>query len=66
MIISIKYIDPNTNNEIIEELDDSAINIPNYVKNLHKNYLCKDYCDGQNCRIWMYLNNNWALMGVED
>ena len=61
----IKYIDPNTKLEVIEDLEVS-INVPEYIQNLHKNFLCKDICTGENCKVWMFRNNDWTLLGVPD
>lgn len=64
-MIRIKYVDPNTKLEVIEDLD-TTINIPQYIENLHKNFLCKDICTGENCRVWMFRNEDWILMGISD
>jgi hypothetical protein len=61
----IKYIDPNTKLEVIEDLEVS-INVPEYIQNLHKNFLCKDICTGENCKVWMFRNDDWTLLGVPD
>lgn len=68
MIIQIKYKNPNNSEEfIIEEMDDTIINIPTYCENLHKEKLCKNIiCDGENCKIWIGINNNFVLAGVID
>jgi hypothetical protein len=62
---TIKYIDPNTKLEVIEDLEVS-INVPEYIQNLHKNFLCKDICTGENCKVWMFRNDDWTLLGVPD
>jgi hypothetical protein len=64
-MITIKYIDPNTLLEVIENLEIS-MNVPEYIQNLHKNLLCKDYCNGENCKVWMFRNDDWTLLGVPD
>ena len=64
-MITIKYIDPNTLLEVIENLEVS-INVPEYIQNLHKTLLCKDYCNGENCKVWMFRNDDWTLLGVPD
>jgi len=65
-MIKIKYIHPTTKLEIFEDLDPNILNIPNYIENLHKNFLCKDICTGENCKVWMYRNDDWTLLGVPD
>jgi hypothetical protein len=68
MIIKIKYKNPDNLDEfIIEELDDSIINVPQYCENLHKEKLCgENECDGENCKIWMEFNGEFILTGVYD
>ena len=65
-MITIKYVDPNSNQEIEKILDESKINVDDYVKGLHKNYLCKNICNGENCKIWLKRNDEYILIGVED
>jgi hypothetical protein len=66
-MITIRYIDPYTKESIEETLDDSVVNVPEYTINLHKNYLCKDYCNGENCKIWLKTPaGEYILMGVAD
>lgn len=65
-MIRIKYVDPNSKLEIVETLDDSIINVSEYSINLHKNYLCKNECNGENCKIWQEVNGNFMLIGVQD
>ena len=64
-MITIKYVDPNTKLEVIEDLEVS-INVAEYIENLHKNFLCKDICTGENCKVWMFRNDDWTLLGVPD
>jgi hypothetical protein len=69
MIIKIRYQNPQNLSEfIIEELDDSQINVVDYCINLHKTVLCSDSqsCDGENCKIWIELNGEFILTGVID
>lgn len=68
MIIKIKYKNPSNLNEfIIEELDDSIINVPQYCENLHKQKLCDtNECNGQNCEIWIEINGEFILSGIND
>ena len=68
MIVKIKYEDPNQEGEyIIEELEDTQINIPEYCANLHKNHLCNTSdCNGEHCKIWMEQDGEFILTGVED
>lgn len=69
MIVKIKYKNPENSNEyIIEELDDRLINIPNYCENLHKTKLCGDtnVCNGENCKIWFEVNGIFIIAGVKD
>lgn len=68
MIIKIKYKNPlNYDEYIIEEVDDSLINIPTYCENLHKEKLCKDIsCNGENCKIWIGVGEDFVLAGVYD
>lgn len=69
MIIRIRYQDPQNLGEfIIEELDDSVVNVPQYCTNLHKTVLCADEesCNGENCKIWIEMNGNFVLAGVEE
>lgn len=65
MTIRIKYINPVTKIEIIEDLP-QEYNVSEYIQNIHKNFLCKDFCNGENCKIWMYRNDDWTLLGVPD
>ena len=65
----IKYQNPqNLNDFIIEELDTEVVNIPQYCTNLHKIILCdnEESCNGENCKIWVEINGEFVLAGVED
>jgi hypothetical protein len=68
MIIKIKYEDPNQHGEfLIEEIDDTLTNVPEYCINLHKTKLCNTReCDGEHCKIWMEINGEFMLIGVMD
>lgn len=68
MIVRIKYQNPQNLTEfIIEELDDAIINIPLYCTNLHKTVLCDTgSCNGENCKIWVEVNGEFILAGVEE
>ncbi len=65
-MITIKYVDPITNVDVEQELDDSVINVPEYISDLHKNYLCKNICTGENCKVWLKTGSEYILMGVMD
>lgn len=65
-MIRIKYIDPISKIEILETIDDTTIDLIEYTANLHKNYLCKDECNGENCKIWVEVNGEFVLAGVTD
>jgi len=65
-MIKIKYVDPISKNDVIEELDDSIVDVGKYSINLHKTYLCKDECYGENCKIWQEVNDRFILVGVQD
>jgi hypothetical protein len=65
-MITIKYIDPITQLETTSDIDESTTNVTEYIKNLHKNYLCKDICNGENCRVWLKRGDEYLLMGVQD
>jgi hypothetical protein len=62
----IKFIDPISKNEIIEDLDDTTIDIAEYTANIHKTLLCKDICNGENCKIWIKINEEFILAGIQD
>ena len=66
MIVRIKYENPNQHGEyIIEELDDTLVNVPQYCINLHKTHLCEEgECTGLHCKIWMEMNGEFILTGV--
>ena len=68
MITRIKYENPNQHGEyIIEDLDDTQINVPEYCSNLHKNYLCDtNDCNGEHCKIWVELDGEFVLAGIND
>jgi len=63
---TIKYIDPVSKLEIIEDIDDTKINLIEYTSDLHKNFLCKNECNGENCKIWINVNGEYLLAGIED
>lgn len=63
---TIKYIDPITKEEVIKSLDLDSLSLDHYLRDLHKNYLCKNYCNGQNCRIWIKISDDFVLAGIED
>lgn len=65
-MITIKYIDPISKNEIIEDLDEYITDISEYTADIHKNILCKDVCNGENCKIWIKINNEFVLAGIQD
>lgn len=58
----------DTNDFIIEEMDDDEINVVEYCINLHKTVLCNDSesCNGENCKIWIEVNGEFVLAGVID
>jgi len=66
MNIRIKYENPKQHGEfIIEELDDSVVNVPQYCIDLHKTQLCEDgECTGMHCKIWVEINGEFLLSGV--
>jgi len=69
MIVRIRYKNPQNLSEfVIEELDDTVINVPQYCTNLHKTVLCIDEesCNGENCKIWVEMNGNFVLAGVQE
>jgi hypothetical protein len=68
MITRIKYEDPaNHGSYIIEELDDSVVDVPEYCSNLHRNHLCNTTeCDGEHCKIWVEVDGEFFLAGVAD
>lgn len=68
MITRIKYENPNQHGEyIIEDLDDTQINVPEYCSNLHKNHLCDtNDCNGEHCKIWVELDGEFVLAGIDD
>ena len=68
MIVRIKYENPSQHGEyIIEELDDAQVNVPEYCSNLHKSHLCNPTeCDGEHCKIWVEVDGEFFLAGVED
>lgn len=68
MMVKIKYENPNQHGEyIIEELDESKVNIPDYCSNLHKQHLCNTSdCDGEHCKIWIEQDGEFILAGVMD
>jgi hypothetical protein len=69
MIVRIRYKNPQNLGEfVIEELNDSVVNVPQYCTNLHKTVLCIDEesCNGENCKIWVEMNGNFVLAGVQE
>jgi hypothetical protein len=68
MIVRIKYENPSQHGEyVIEELDDTIVNVPEYCTNLHKNHLCiPNQCDGVHCKIWVEINGVFMLAGIMD
>ena len=65
-MITFKYKDINSNELVEQTLDNTQINVPEYLKNFHKNYLCKDVCNGENCKIWIKVGDEFILAGIED
>jgi len=65
-MITIKYIDPISKLEIYEEINELETNLIEYTVNLHKNKLCKNFCDGENCKIWIKVNQKFILAGIQD
>lgn len=66
-MITVRYLDPKLQELIEVDIDDTSINVPEYLNNLHKNYLCKDFCNGENCKIWLKISeDNYILMGIAD
>jgi len=68
MITKIKYENPSVVGDfIVEELEDTQINVPEYCINLHKNVLCNSHdCNGEHCKIWVEINGEYILAGVID
>ena len=69
MIVKIRYKNPQNLSEfVIEELDDSVINVPQYCTNLYKTVLCRDEesCNEENCKIWVEVNGDFVLSGVHE
>jgi len=67
MIVRIKYIQPDTKEEVIEEIDDSIIDLSQHCKDIHHNILCDpNNCDGESCKIWIESHGEFVLAGIED
>lgn len=67
MIVRIKYIDPVSKEEVIEEVDTSTVDLPKYCKNIHHTVLCDPSdCDGETCKIWVESHGEFVLAGIED
>lgn len=66
MIVTYKYIDPTTNNEVINTVDESQVgDITTYLNNLHETVLCDtDECNGEDCKIWIQVDGEWFLAGI--
>lgn len=65
-MITITYIHPISKNEIVEHVDEQATDISKYTTNIHKNLLCKDFCNGENCKIWIKIGDEFVLAGIQD
>lgn len=66
-MIRIKYKNPeNINTYITETIDEEQVNLAEHCEHVHKNLLCKDICTGENCKIWIEINDEFILAGVTD
>ena len=67
MIIRIKYKNPdNLSEDIIESINTTTVNFPKYCEDLHSNILCGNgrACNGENCKIWIEVDEKFVLAGV--
>lgn len=68
-MIKIKYQNPeNPETFLYSQIDDTSVNVDEYLKNLHRTQLCddKNSCSGENCKIWMDIEGEYVLVGIDD
>lgn len=66
--MKFKYQNPENPEELLykEISDDEDCN--EYLINLHKTKLCDDQnnCNGENCKIWIEVDGEYVLAGIQD
>lgn len=68
-MIKIKYQNPEDPEKFLySNIDDSKVNVDEHLKTLHRTQLCddKNTCSGENCKIWMEIDDEYVLVGIDD